>query len=214
MKPAKPVILAAMICLIIVAGVGCPKVVSIKDEALASAIKAELGKPFSLLLTDADLAEIQSLDASGLNIKDISGLEYCKNLAWLDLHNNVISDLTPLAELGRPTSPKESPLQFLDLSGNDIMDITPLAALLNLRVLAITGNSIRDISPLVTNSRNGGLGEGDTIMFDSDALATESLERDIPALEALRVNIVTSGTSSETTSATSGSSTQKAGTAS
>ena len=205
MKPAKPVILAAMICLMIVAGVGCPKVVSIKDEALASAIKAELGKPFSLLLTDADLAQIKSLDASNLNIKYLSGLEYCKNLAWLDLHGNVISDLTPLSELGRPTSPLESPLQFLDISGNDVMDITPLAGVLNLRVLAITGNPIKDLSPLVTNSRNGGLGEGDTVMLDSDTLATESLERDIPALQALRVNIVTSETSSGTTSDTSGS---------
>ena len=56
--------------------VGCPAVdvVIFKDEALERAVRAELGQPFGFL-TRADMLRLQTLEASAMGIRDLTGLE-------------------------------------------------------------------------------------------------------------------------------------------
>lgn len=168
---------------------GCPgDTVFVRDAALDSAIRAEISKPFGML-TRADMLGLQTLDARNLGIRDLSGLEYCSNLRWLDLDTNQISDLTPLEQLGRPEDPFSSPLVYLNLDDNEISDIGPLAGLLNLQGLSLFNNQIADISPLVTNAVNGGLGEGDYVILDMGTLDEEAVNVDLPTLQSLGVRV-------------------------
>lgn len=168
---------------------GCPAAVFFPDQALESAIRAELHKPFGIL-TDLDLLGVQKLDARGLNIRDLSGIEHCLNLQWLDLQSNAISNLKPLEQLGRPSSPFDSPLVYLNLNSNEITDITPLVGLMNLQGLLLFDNLVADIQALVTNAEFGGLGEGDYVVLDFDTLNDKALTVDIPTLESYGVNVI------------------------
>jgi len=170
----------------VVCVVGCSRLVFIRDEALEKAIRAEIGKPLGFL-TEADLAEVVELDARSLGIQDISGIEYCKNLAWLDLDTNQISNLRPLEQLGRPESPFESPLVYLNLDGNVVTDITPLAGLLNLKQLSLFNNQVSDIGALVTNVEAGGALE--SVILDAKTLSEEAINVDIPILVSYGVEV-------------------------
>ncbi|NIA13957.1 MAG: hypothetical protein GWP08_07740 [Nitrospiraceae bacterium] len=188
MKAYRHIGLPVLLSLIVVAAAGCPDGVFFADKALESAIRAELHQPFGIL-TQQDLLEVRSIDARGLGIRDMSGIEYCKNLAWLDLDTNKISNLKPLEQLGRPESPFDSPLSYLNLDANEITDITPLAGLLNLTGLSLFDNQIADIQALVTNAENGGLGPGDSVVLDASTLNDRAVNVDIPTLQAFGVNV-------------------------
>ncbi len=177
------------ISLILAVLTGCPATVFIPDHALESAIRAELHKPFGLL-TEADLLDVQALDGRQLNIRDLSGIEHCLNLQWLDLSDNLISDLKPLEQLGRPSSPFDSPLVFLNLDNNLVSDIAPLVGLMNLQTLMVFGNPIPDLQALVTNAQYGGLGEGDTVVVDYEHLSADALTVDIPLLQSYGVRVL------------------------
>ncbi len=122
------------------------------------------------------------LSASHQGISDLSGIEYCTNLDWLELNVNVISDISPLASLTN--------LTYLGLWKNEISDISPLASLTNLTYLSLHSNQISDISPLVENS---GLGEGDIVLLTVNNLdlseGSEDLEN-IRILEARGVKVI------------------------
>jgi hypothetical protein len=163
--------------------------VFIPDQALESALRANIGKPFGFL-TENDLLGVVSLDARNLKIRSIEGIQYCLNLAWLDLDTNAISDITPLAQLGRRENPFDSPLTYLNLDGNQISDIGPLTGLLNLQGLSLFGNQVADIGPLVANALNGGLGEGDYVVLDASTLNDQAINVDIPTLQSNGVNVV------------------------
>ena len=120
-----------------------------------------------LLLESLD--SVNHLDTNA-SIVDITGLEYAKNLRYLNLggNNNHIQDLRPLAGLVHLTSlhiwhtTLKGPvtdldlrpltnlvqLEVLSLTGNGITDITPLSHLTKLRKLHLTHNYITDITPL------------------------------------------------------------------
>src|SRR6266403_1485336 len=57
-------------------------------------------------ITEADVANLSTIQGAGMDIADLSGLEKCLNLASLDLPKNKIKGLTPLKDLGK--------LQFLN----------------------------------------------------------------------------------------------------
>jgi Ca2+-binding RTX toxin-like protein/Leucine-rich repeat (LRR) protein len=99
----------------------------------------------------SDLAHITRLNAAGLDIVDLTGLELLKNLSFLDLSNNSIATLVTtdvnqikhgLAGLGF--------LQVLDLDSNqlDDADLPDIAKLTSLKSLSIDYNDLRNISPL------------------------------------------------------------------
>ena len=109
------------------------------DANLETAIRGVVKKPEGSL-SASDLEKVIVLIASGRNISDLSGLEYCVNLQELYLSDNHIRDISALAEL--------SNLEVLGLVANYINDISALAGLSNLETLSLSGNSISDISAL------------------------------------------------------------------
>jgi internalin A len=110
------------------------------DKNLEAAIRAVLKHEPKVELTDEKLLDIYFLEAPGKEIKDLTGLEKCKNLALIKLTKNKISDLKPLKDLAN--------LQSLDLAQNEIKDIGPLAGCKALQRIEISGNKIEKIDAL------------------------------------------------------------------
>jgi Leucine-rich repeat (LRR) protein len=84
-----------------------------------------------------DTDEIE-LSASGIN--DLEGIQFCQQTRVMDLSDNYINDLTPLAELIL--------IEELNLSDNELQEIDVLQFLHNLRNLYLCNNKIADITPL------------------------------------------------------------------
>ncbi len=169
----------ALLALVVVCVVGCPRLVSITDDGLEKAIRNEINKPLGFL-TEDDLAKVLQLDARSYGIRNLSGIEYCKNLAWLDLDTNEISNLKLLEQLGRPENPFDSPLVYLNLDSNQITDITALSGLLNLKQLSLFNNQVSDIGALVTNVEAGGALE--SLIVDANTLSENAINVEIPLL--------------------------------
>ena len=87
------------------------------------------------------LTDTEELELSSWSINDLEGVQFCINATVIDLSNNRITDLSPLAGL--------SLIEDLDLSDNRIRDIDILSNLVNLRCLKLTNNRINDISSLL-----------------------------------------------------------------
>jgi len=139
------------------------EVVIFPDSCLEMRVRKAIEKPTGDIYR-SDLEKITTLDGSICNIKDLTGLEYCVNLAELTLHSNLVTDISPLANL--------TAMRGLNLQDNRIEDISALAGLTNLNRLYLTKNRISDISPLVENT---GLSEGDTVDLKENPLSTTSL---------------------------------------
>ncbi len=135
--------------------------VTFPDSNLEAAIREAVNKPEGPIYI-WDLESLTTLVAQERGISNLTRLEYCANLGYLNLIGNDISDLSSLAGLTnlRELRLREnnisdiSPvaalanLQGLYLGQNNISDISPLAGLANLRVLYLYQNNIMDISPL------------------------------------------------------------------
>ena len=91
-------------------------------------------------ITAEDVAQISTITARGKGIRDLTGLEHCKRLMLLELPDNEVSDLTPVAGLNL--------LQSLTLTGNQVEDISPLADLERMQYIELSNNKVKDISPL------------------------------------------------------------------
>jgi Leucine-rich repeat (LRR) protein len=86
------------------------------------------------------LEDIEEFELSSSDINDLDGVQYCFNAKTIDVSNNRITDLTPLAELKN--------LEELNLSDNQIGYIDALSNLESLRSVQLSNNYIEDISPL------------------------------------------------------------------
>lgn len=75
------------------------QVVALPDMGLRSAINLAIGRNRGDTLRRGDLLELASLDARSFGISDLSGLEQATNLGFLDLRNNQVTDVTPIAAL-------------------------------------------------------------------------------------------------------------------
>ncbi|QLE54522.1 leucine-rich repeat domain-containing protein [Nostoc sp. TCL26-01] len=89
---------------------------------------------------DTRLRSATLLDLRNNEISDLSPLASLKNLIYLYLGNNEISDLTPLASL--------SNLSSLSLENNRISDLKPVAGLTKVSAVYLSNNQIRDLRPL------------------------------------------------------------------
>ena len=132
----------------------------VTNPALRSAIIEELGLPPDHDLTADDLSELTHLRARSAGIADLSGLEAAGNLQELDLRDNDIRDISPLAGLTdlRWLSLRENPqlrdvtalaglseLEYLNLNYSyGIQSIRPISGLANLAVLLMRGVRILD----------------------------------------------------------------------
>jgi internalin A len=110
-------------------------------------------------LTKEDVAKISQVNAAGKKITNLAGMEHCVAIQQIDLGNNEIVDLSPIAGLklvqslivkGNKVQSIEplkelTKLQYLDLSNNQIKDVAPLAQCTALRSLDLSQNAIEDI---------------------------------------------------------------------
>ncbi|HUU94502.1 MAG TPA: leucine-rich repeat protein [Phycisphaerae bacterium] len=115
------------------------QVVSFSDRCLEDAVRRAISKDTGDI-TIGDLASLTSLTASRVGIANLSGLEYCTNLEYLDLVDNDIVDLGPLAGLTK--------LKTLHLGNNLIVNISLLADLPALEVLTLIANQVSDLGAL------------------------------------------------------------------
>lgn len=138
-------------------------VVTIPDAHLRAVIEAALGKDSGAPITQAEMATLDSLDASEADVSVLTGLEFAANLTYLSLNDNDIKDISALAKL--------TSLTRLWLSNNSIEDISVLSKLTNLTELWLWNNQIEDISPLsgLTNLTRLSLGRNN--ITDVSALA-------------------------------------------
>lgn len=83
---------------------------------------------------DFDVESIIILDLNGFGIKELGYIEECNNLEFLNLSNNKINNLIPLACLVQ--------LTYLNLSNNLIASLEGLQILENLETLDLSGNFI------------------------------------------------------------------------
>lgn len=109
------------------------------DIQLEAAIREAIGQP-SGAIQAASLEALVELDASFWGIEDLTGLEHCVNLTWLNLRSNFITALGPLAHL--------TSLTWLSLGDNYIDDVSPLSSLVHLTELQLWLNYVHDAGPL------------------------------------------------------------------
>ena len=114
--------------------------VEIPDPNLERAIREELALTDETPLSQADMLQLNRLEARDSQIKHLTGLEHATNLTGITLPDNEISDLTPLARLMR--------LEYLWFWGNPISDLFPLMNLTALKRIDLARCQISDISPL------------------------------------------------------------------
>jgi hypothetical protein len=148
---------------------GCPSLVFFPDKALEDAVRYSINKPLGFLNT-TDLLEVESLDASDLNIGDLRGLELCTRMTSLNLSNNAVESLLPLRDLTSLTS--------LNLSGNRLGNIQELSGLILLTSLSLWGadQEIVDYGPLVANAVGaGGLRQATVSVASESTLSSDGL---------------------------------------
>ena len=135
--------------------------VSIPDAGLRARIAAALGKAPDAPLGARELLALESLDARGAGIADLTGLGHAANLVAIDLGDNPLTDLRPLAGLANLDALNLDAtgadpwavaalggLERLSLRDNGIGDVSALAGLAKLRALDLAGNVIEDVTPL------------------------------------------------------------------
>ena len=147
-----------------------PVVVTFVDANFEAAIRSALSKPTGDIY-DTDMQTITSLFAGALSISDISGIEYCTNLATLQLYENSISDISDLAGLVNLTT--------LQIYSNSISDLSALEGLLELNFISLYDNNISEITALVNNL---GVGSMDQVYLQTNPLSAQALS-DISILQ-------------------------------
>ena len=156
------------------------------EEKLKVAVARALGLPvttkfdFSDLVRDpitaSRMATLLDLDLGAFDLRDITGLEFAVNLSTLNLANNRVLDLSPLAPgtategdaVGSPIG--LSRLEHLALDFNGLASIAPLTGILGLKALSLDGNPIVELTPI--SRWNAQLPEG-----QAPALTFLSLDR-------------------------------------
>ena len=105
------------------------------DEKFRATVDLLVDKPLDQIWSD-----VQELDLSYTQLKDISQLAVLKNLQQLSLAATQVQDISPLVGLKN--------LRVLDLSHTPLKDISLLAELENLNYLFLFGSQVFDIGPL------------------------------------------------------------------
>ena len=109
------------------------------DAGLEAAVRAEVfEKRYNTEpLTVDDVKKISRVIGVGKNIQSLEGMQHCASVMLIDLGDNQITDLTPLAGLKK--------LQSVTLSKNKIKDVQPLAELTAIQLLDIADNEVESL---------------------------------------------------------------------
>ena len=139
------------------------RIVNIPDPAMRAVIERALHRAPGWQFSAKEIAEVTRLHAFGSAIESLVGLEHARNLWYLDLSDNAVTDLALLEDLSSlehlyldrnevsDIGPLAAlPLKTLSLSNTKVEDLSPLTDMNTLGWLALDGNSIRDLSPLPT----------------------------------------------------------------
>ena len=159
--------------------------ISIPDVNLRAAVESALGKPAGTLITAADMARLERLEADEAGIRNLIGLEAATRLERIEFRHNAISDLSPLAGLTQLNNIKlrgnritdVSPLasltnvDWLGLEENEISNLSPLKGLIKLNGIGISGNPVSNVSPLASLTSLEGIAAGRTPISDFSSLA-------------------------------------------
>jgi len=138
--------------------------VTIPDPNLRAAVEAALGKVPGAVITAADMARLERIEADESGINDLRGLEAATNLERIEFRRNSISDLSPLRGLTR--------LNNIKLRGNRITDVSPLAGLTNVDWLGLEDNEITNLAPLNGLIKLNGIGISGNPISDVSSLAS------------------------------------------
>ena len=155
-----------------------PNVVTFSDINFELVIRETLNKP-SGNITKSDMLTIIWMDGRNMGIISIDGIEYCKNIEFINMWDNQISDISSLANLPKLTG--------LAIPRNQIQDISCLEDLTNLTYLGLANNQIIDIYPLI---RNRNIDDGDIINIIENPLSETSINTYMPQLEARGVEVI------------------------
>ena len=159
-----------------------PCMVNFPDAWLNSAVRNTIHKPSGQIYnTDLVGVGFTSLyhygGSSGQEmISNLSGLQYCTDLTYLNLWGNNISNINAVSYLKK--------LETLYLQQNYITDISALSGLTKLDDIFLNYNGITDLSSLVTNCNNGGLGSGEKLSVKANPLSPNSKNVQIPDLQS------------------------------
>ncbi|HSB78835.1 MAG TPA: PA14 domain-containing protein, partial [Candidatus Methylomirabilis sp.] len=138
--------------------------VAFNDLRLEVAVAEKLGIPVTKKwdgtplvqepITASAMVTITKLDLGGMELSDLTGLEFATNLTTLNLANNHVKDLFTLV----PRTLKEgaakgslvglSRLQNLALDYNGLASIAPLTGILGIKALSLDGNPLVDLTPI------------------------------------------------------------------
>jgi len=122
-------------------------------------------------ITEADVANLSTIEGKGLQIKDLTGLEKCRSLASLDLAKNAIANLGPIKEL--------TSIQYLNLANNQISDVAPLSKIVALQYIELSNNKVSDLKPV------SGLTNMASLYLSNNQIADISLLTNFPRLSSL-----------------------------
>jgi internalin A len=122
----------------------------IPDENLRALFREVLSQPYGSVNL-VELGTIVRLNGANRNIVDITGLEFCTNMNYVDLSNNQITDLNPLSKMYSVAL--GTTLRDVNLKNNLITDVTPLVEITQLDTLNLAGNLIADLSPFYAEGR-------------------------------------------------------------
>ena len=112
--------------------------IDIPDPNLRAVVATTIGVPLSMPIFRANMETLLRLNANGVSIDNLTGLESTTKLNTLDLTNNNVSDISAIAGLAT--------LRKLNLGQNKISDIWAVTGLVNLTSLNLGNNSISGIS--------------------------------------------------------------------
>ena len=140
----------------------CDVLVQVPDPALDAVIHDAMGIPAGNPIPPISAPGLSELRADGMGIRSLSGIECFTGLTLLDLIDNQIQDISPVAGLVNLTE--------LDLNGNKVQSIAAVARLTNLTELELTQNLITDIRPLASLVNLERLGLTDNSIHDVEPL--------------------------------------------
>lgn len=141
--------------------------VDIPDPALRKVVGVIVGVwPDHPVTCDA-MQRLTRITNPLFGVKSLEGLQYATHLELLDLQQNDVTDLSPLAHLPRLRSIRlgqnglttldglgELPaLEVLQVDRNRLRDISALAAQTTLTTLRMNGNDVTSLAPLVNLTR-------------------------------------------------------------
>ena len=146
-------------------GITVPHEVIFPDAGLEAVVRTALSLGNGVPILSNKLATLtEKLDASNRSITDLTGLEEATGLTELDLRVNLISDVSPLANLTN--------LAELHLDNNPpLSDVSPLSKLTNLTQLGLSFTLVSDVSPLSKLTNLTQLGLSFTLVSDVSPLS-------------------------------------------